>query len=165
MSIYQDHAYNHGIGWSTWHFEWITKYRYKVFNDVTLQKLCYIFLQEAAKRHSFEIEDLEVASDHVHVIAKLRPSMSPAQAVNFLKGYSSRMLFKSEEQRLKSWYWKREKERSLWGKGKFMASIGHITLEKAKNYIKNHGNHDAKSTIKGNPHHSWLGRMSILNKI
>ena len=147
MSIYQDHAYKHGVGWSTWHFEWVTKYRYKVFSNAKLQKLCEIFLQEAARRYRFEIEEMEVATDHVHVIAKLRPSMSPAKAVQLMKGYSSRMLFMAEEERLNSFYWRSAKKRSLWGDGKFMGSVGHITLEKAKEYVKNHETHDAKSLL------------------
>ena len=161
MSIYHDHAYKHGVGWSTWHFEWVTKYRYKVFRVEQLQKLCVIFLHEAARRYRFSIEELEVADEHVHVIAHLRPSMSPAQAVRLMKGYSSHMLFKVEEQRLKSFYWQKAKKRSLWGDGKFMASVGHITLEKAKEYVKNHKAHDAKLFVSRNPHHSWLGRRSI----
>ena len=163
MSIYHDHAYKHGVGWSTWHFEWITKYRYKVFRVEQLQKLCVIFLHEAARRYRFGIEELEVAEDHVHVIASLRPSMSAARAVQLMKGYLSHMLFKVEEQRLKSFYWRDAKKRSLWSDGKFMASVGHITLEKAKDYVKNHKAHDAKLFFIRNPHHLWLGRRSIIN--
>src|SRR3989338_4764889 len=144
MSIYQDHAYKHGVGWSTWHFQWVTKYRYKVFSDVTLQKLCEIFMLEAARRYKFEIDEMEVAADHVHVIVKLRPSMSPAEAVMLMKGYSSRMLFIAGEQLLQSFYWRDAKKRSLWGDGKFMASVGYITLDKAKEYVKNHKAHDAE---------------------
>ena len=147
MSIYQDHSYKHGIGWSTWHFQWCTKYRYKVFADPKLQKLCGIFLLEIGKRHRFEIENFEVDIDHVHVIAKLRPSMSPATAVQLMKGYTGRMLFLSEEKRLKSFYWKEKSKRSLWGSGKFISSIGHITLEKAREYLENHGAYDAKFVV------------------
>ena len=144
MTNYQDHAYKHGVGWSIWHFQWVTKFRYNVFRNVKLQKLCEIFIHEAAKRHRFEIIDFEVATNHVHVIAKLRPSMSPASALQSLKGYTSRLLFMAEEERLKAFYSRDIEKRSLWGKGKFAASIGHITLDVAKEYIRNHKAHDAK---------------------
>ena len=144
MSIYQDHAYRHGVGWSTWHFQWVTKYRYRVFSDVRLQKLCEIFLLEAVRRYKFEIDELEVAPDHVHVIAKLRPSMSPSKAVMLMKGYSSRMLFMANEQQLNNFYWRDAQSRSLWGDGKFIGSVGHITLETAKEYVRKHETYDAK---------------------
>ena len=150
MSIYQDHTYKHGIGWSTWHFQWVTKYRRKVFEDPELQKLCEVFLHEAAKRHRFELDELEVAPDHVHIIARLRPSMSPAQAVQLMKGYTALLLFKVAEAKLKKWYWQEPGKRSLWGAGKFMASVGHITLEVAKDYVRNH-----------ETHHAELGYLSI----
>ena len=145
MSIYQDHAYKHGVGWNTWHFQWVTKYRRKVFEDSSLQKLCEIFLEEAAQRYAFAIEEKEVALDHVHVIAKLRPSMSPSEAVGLMKGYTARMLFKAEPEKLRRHYWKQEGKRSLWGAGKFMGSVGHITLEVAKAYVKNHEARHAKA--------------------
>ena len=163
MSIYQDNTYKHGIGWSTWHFQWVTKYRRKVFEDVELQKLCEIFLYETAKRHNFVIENLEVAADHVHVIARLRPRMSPSYAVQLMKGCTALLLFKIAEEKLEEFYWREPGKRSLWGAGKFMGSIGHITLETAKEYVKNHEAHHAEAftSIIGNPHHLWLGRMSI----
>ena len=158
MTIYQDHAYKHGVGWSTWHFQWVTKYRYKVFIEVKLQKLCEIFIYEAAKRHNFKIVDLEIDVDHVHVLVEIRPSVAPARVVNILKGYSARMLFMAAEKDLKKFYWRSKRVRSLWGKGKFIGSIGHITLEKAKIYLEAH---HAKAFFTRNPHHLWLGRMSI----
>ena len=166
MTIYQAHAYKHGVGWSTWHFQWVTKYRRKVFEDVGLQKLCEIFLHEVEKRHSFVIEELEVASDHVHVIAKLRPSMSPSQAVQLMKGYTARMLFLAEPEKLRRFYWEEPGKRSLWGAGKFMGSVGHITLEVAKDYVKNHEAHHAKKLVViKNPHPSGLGSVQIVEQV
>lgn len=153
MTVYQTNAYKHSVGWSAWHFQWVTKYRRKVFEDVGLQKLCEIFLHEAAKRYGFAIEELEVAEDHVHVIVRLRPSMSPAQAVQFMKGYTARMLFLAEPEKLKKFYWEKPGKRSLWGDGKFVGSVGHITLDIAKDYVKNHeARHAKKSSYQKNPH-------------
>ena len=145
MTLYQDNAYKHGIGWSIWHPEWNTKYRYKIFKDEELQMLCGIFFREAAKRYKFHLEDSEVQTDHVHLLVHLRPSMSPAKAVNLIKGYTSRVMFLQAGNKLRRYYWKSEKRRSLWGSGKFMASVGHITPEKAKEYVENQKAHHAKS--------------------
>ncbi|MBI2662342.1 IS200/IS605 family transposase [Candidatus Woesearchaeota archaeon] len=109
-------------------------------DQVSLQCVCRCqtskalrnFLYEVAKRFRFCIEELEVAPNHVHVIATLRPSVGPAQVLGLMKGYTSRMLFILEEQKLKKFYWREKGKRQLWGDGKFIASVGHITLEKAK---------------------------------
>jgi putative transposase len=159
MTLYQDNAYKHGVGWSIWHFEWVTKYRYKVFKDAELQKLCGIAFEEAARRYRFRLEDYEIQPDHVHLLVHLRPSMSPSQAVGLVKVYTSRLLFLAAKDKLASYYrWKVGK--SLWGDGKFMASVGHITLEKAKEYLEKQETHHANN-IRGNPHPLGLGRMSI----
>ena len=154
---YSDHKYTHGIGWSMCHMEWVTKYRYKVFRDEDLKTLCLILLDECAKRHNFRIEEKEVKSDHVHVLVSLRPSMSPSKAMSLLKGYTSRLLFRLKEEKLSSWYSRSFRERSLWGDGKFMGSVGHISLEKAKEYLIKQEAHHA---TRGNPHPLGLGRMS-----
>jgi putative transposase len=95
--------------------------------------LCKIAIMETAKRHDIEILDEEVDINHVHVIASLPLTMTPARAVQLLKGCSARLLFK-EVQHLQSIY----PRGHLWSPGKFMASVGHITIDKAKAYLEAH---------------------------
>jgi len=59
--------------------------------------------------------------------------MTPVEALHLLKGYTSRCLFISIDH-LKRLYPKKH----LWSPGKFIGSVGHITLEKAKQYIETH---------------------------
>ena len=143
---YSDHKYRHGLGWNICHMQWVTKYRYRVFSDLKLKNLLLVLLEEASKRHKFQLLELEVQPDHVHALVALRPSMPPSFALQIMKGYSSRMLYILEEHKLEKWYYKTDKERSLWGEGKFMGSVGHITLEKAKEYLEKQETHHAKST-------------------
>ncbi len=114
MTLYREHAYKRGVGWSIWYLEWVTKYRCAVFNDPVLQKLCGIAFEEAAKRYDFRLDEYEIQPDHVHLLVHLRPSMSPAEAVRLIKGYSSRLLFLAEAERLGRYYWKPKGKRSLW---------------------------------------------------
>jgi putative transposase len=142
MNVYKQHAYNRSVGWSTWHMQWCTKYRYKVFGRLEYKNLCTIFLYEAARRGGFSILDCEVDVDHVHVLASLPLTMTPAHAVQQLKGFTARCLF-MELPHLRRIY----KRRHLWGCGKFIGSVGHITLDKARNYLEAH---HAKAIL-GNP--------------
>ena len=156
---YSDHNYRHGIGWTICHMEWVTKYRYKIFSDSKLKNLCEILLHECAKKYKFRIDELEIQPEHVHVLVMLRPSMSAAKAMSLMKGYTSRLFFLLEEEKLAEWYNQSPGDRSLWGDGKFFGSVGHITLEKAKEYMEKQEAHHAKS-FNRNPHHLWLGGMS-----
>ena len=133
MNVYQQNRHAHSVGWSTWHFEWCTKYRYKMFRKEYLKNLCLIAIQEVAKRHKIEIIDAEVDIDHVHVIASIPLTVTPSRALHLLKGLSSKMLFQ-----LVPNFRKRYKKGHLWSPGKFIASVGHITVEKAKQYLEEH---------------------------
>ena len=157
---YSDHRYKHGIGWTMCHMQWVTKYRYKVFSDLKLKNLLEILLMESSRKHNFNLIETEVQPDHVHALVALRPSMPPSFALQVMKGYSSRMLFLMEKERLSKWYFDNGKERSLWGDGKFIGSVGHITLEKAKEYLENQEAHHAK-IIRENPHPLGLGSINF----
>lgn len=133
MDTYRRHGHAHSIGWSTWHLQWCTKYRYKIFITQQLRELCLIAIYDAAKRHRIEIVDAECDTNHVHVIVSLPLTMTPSFAVMVLKGSSARVIL-HEAPQIQRLY----KGKCLWSPGKFMGSIGHITLDKAKQYLEAH---------------------------
>ena len=133
MSIYRQNAHAHSVGWNTWHFEWCTKYRYKIFKQLYLKNLCLVTIREAAKRYKIKIMDIEVDVDHIHVIVSIPMTMAPTKALHLLKGFSSKLLFG-----LVPNLRKRYPKGHLWRPGKFAASIGHITVDKAKQYLEAH---------------------------
>ena len=131
MNIYQQNRHAHSVGWNTWHFEWCTKYRYKMFRQEYIKNFCLIAIQEAARKHGIDIIDIEVDMDHVHVIVAIPMTMTPVRALCLIKGISSKLLFQ-----LVPNFRKRYSKGHLWSPGKFAASVGHITLEKAKQYLE-----------------------------
>ena len=130
----------HANGRSTWHIEWCTKYRYKIFSTEKNKNLCRIALQEAAKKSATEILELEVEPEHLHLIAEIPLTKSPVEAIRDLKSLSARILF-----RLLPKLRYRYPKRRLWSRGKFAISVGNITLDKAKEYVKNQKAHHAKA--------------------
>jgi putative transposase len=138
--LYEANTKSHSVGWSLYHLQWCTKYRYKIFKQEKLKNLCEIAIREAGTRHRIEIEEIEVQPDHVHLIAKIPLRMSASEALNLLKGFSSRLIFL-----LVPKYKLRYPQGHLWSKGKFAGSVGHMTLEVAKQYVKNQEAHHAKS--------------------
>ncbi len=142
MRYSKNFRHQHANGLSTWHFEWCTKYRYKVFSSLNNKNLCTIALNEAAKKAQVELLELEVQPEHVHMIAGLPLTKTPIDAIRDLKSLSARILFTL----IPKLRW-RYPQRKLWSKGKFAMSVGNITLEKAKEYVQNQGTHHAKVLV------------------
>ena len=69
--------------------------------------------------------------EHVHVIAQLPPGMSQSRAVQLLKGASSYELF-----RLVPNFRLRYPKGNFWSRGNFKDTVGRMTIEAAKKYVK-----------------------------
>ena len=123
---------SHSVGISMWHFEWCTKYRYKMFGKEQYKNLITACIRKAASMHEIKIIELNVQPEHVHCVVGIKLSISPAYAVQILKGVSSRLFFQFHEKA-----GLRYPRHHLWSPGKFAASLGFIQLEVAKNYVRN----------------------------
>jgi len=122
----------HSIGISIWHFEWCTKYRYKMFGKEKYLTLITACIRRAASLHKIKIVIIEVLPEHVHCEAELLLDMSASKALQILKGLSSKFFFEHHEKaRL------RYPKGHLWSRGKFAASIGFVQREVVTEYIKN----------------------------
>ena len=130
----------HAVGGSTWHFEWCTKYRYKLFRKEYLKNLCLIALNEAAKRHGIEILEMDVQPNHLHMLAHIPLRLNPLKALQYLKGFSSRLLFEIKP-KLRLLYPKGY----LWSRGKFAASVGDVDINYVVDYVRNQKAHHAKA--------------------
>ena len=127
---------NHSVGLYMWHFEWCTKYRYKMFKKEEYQKLAEACIRRAASLHKITIIEISVMPEHVHVVIRISLNISPAKALNILKGLSAKFFFEHHERaRL------RYPRGHLWSKGKFAASLGFVEADVVKNYVRNQEKH------------------------
>ena len=90
MRNYKSYRRSHCVGWSEFHLQWCTKYRYKLFKNNLYNNICAIFLVECSKCYNFKLQEFEIDIDHVHVIVSLPLVMSPSQVVMYLKDFSSK---------------------------------------------------------------------------
>ena len=131
---------NHSVGISMWHFEWCTKYRYKMFGKDEYKNLIIACIRRAASMHEIKIIELNVQPEHVHCVVGIKLSISPVYALQILKVGSARLFFQFHERaRL------RYPRGHLWSPGKFAASLGFIQIETAKNYVRNQSEHHTGS--------------------
>ncbi len=125
------HSTSHAVYQNVHHFEWCTKYRYKVFNTPELINACEASIRDAAERHGITILELSVMSEHVHCVVEIRPSMSVSTAEGLLKGASAHDLF-ARLPELRKRYWGGH----LWSAGRFSRSLGEISIGMARHYVR-----------------------------
>ena len=135
---------SHTVGQSAWHFEWCTKYRYKMFKQEKYKNTAEAALRDAAQRHGIVLRELAVAPDHCHTAVELPPTMSPSKAMGLLKGASAYEIFRAEPK-----FRLRYPRGHLWSRGKFYRSAGDAALETIDNYVRHHD--EKQTTLKQFP--------------
>ena len=126
---------------STYHIVLVPKYRYKIFYNRRVKKDCELIIKNICMELGYKIHAIEIVADHVHLFLEFDPSTSLSKVVQYLKGGSSHRLFKLHPE-LKKRYW----GGSLWSSGKFFRSVGNVTADTIKHYIKNlRGNQKRRS--------------------
>jgi len=89
-------------------------------------------IQECSDVNRWQVSEINVMPDHVHILIRLRPDISVSKAVQLLKGRSSKVIRK-EFLFLKEFYW----GANFWLKGFFVETVGQLSEEAIKKYIKN----------------------------
>ena len=126
------HSSEHLIYSCKYHVVFCPKYRRKVLVDGIDTRLKEILL-DTAERHGFDIPDLEVMPDHVHLLIDCNPRYGIIQCIKDLK-HESASLLRKEFPVLRS------KLPNMWTRSTFIGSIGSVSLEVVKKYIDDQKN-------------------------
>ncbi len=120
---------NNGVVYSCkYHVVWCPKYRRKVLVDGVDERLKEI-AHAVAEEMRFEIIEMEVMPDHVHMLVEVDPQLGIHKAVKRIKGRSSHDL--REE-----FPWLRRRLPSLWTNSYFVSTVGGAPLAAARRYIE-----------------------------
>ena len=111
-----------------YHLIFCPKFRRRVLVDGVDTRLKEILLEIAAERR-YVIETMEIMPDHVHLFIRIPPTISIFDAVNKLKGKSSRLI--REE-----FPWMKKRIPTLWTRSYYVESVGHISEDVVKKYIE-----------------------------
>lgn len=128
---YQLKHYSHKVGVNYWHFEWCTKYRYKMMQKFGNMNLVKAAIRKAAHEHGIKIYELEVPVDHVHTLLSLPRGMSDAKAFQLLKGRSAYLIFRAKPK-----FRLRYPKGHFWARGGCAITVGYNDFNKTSNYIK-----------------------------
>jgi len=96
--------------------------------EITLKKVLY----QISNTYQYEIKELEIMPDHIHLFISTKPTVAPSDVVRTLKSISAIELFKLFPD-LKKFY---ARCGSLWSKGYFASTVGKVSEETVKRYIQ-----------------------------
>jgi len=111
-----------------YHVVWCPKYRRKVLTGEIETRLKDLIL-EAALEIQADIIEMEIMSDHVHLLVEVDPQYGIHRAIKHIKGrtsYHLRKEFKSLTTKLPT----------LWTNSYFVSTVGGAPLEIIKQYIE-----------------------------
>ena len=113
-----------------YHLVWIPKYRKRVLRGkiaIRLRGLLY----DGCRINRWWIGRINIQYDHVHVLIRLNPKDSVANAIQILKGATSRIIRK-EFPELEEFLW----GDSFWADGYFAESVGKVDEAVVRKYIE-----------------------------
>jgi len=123
---------SHAVYDTKYHLVWAPKYR-KWMRDEIRTRVEQLF-DKIAQDFGFEIDEMEIAPDHVHLFLSFPPQYAIAKVVGILKSISSSVLFK-EYPELREELWSRQ----FWEDGYFARTVGdEVTAKMIQRYIAYH---------------------------
>ena len=115
-----------------YHFVWIPKYRHKVFKSPYREVLKDI-IRKVGYDYDINIIELEVPLDHIHMVVKSEPKISPSYIMQVIKSISARKFFEFYPNIKNKYFWGGK----LWTQSYFVESIGNANEETIRRYVKN----------------------------
>ena len=110
-----------------YHVIFCPKYRRDVLVDDVASRLKEILI-DAAHQYDFEIIEMEVMPDHVHLLIDCNPRFGIMECVRKMKSASASILRKEFKHLC-------TKMPSMWTRSTFISTVGSVSLETVKRYI------------------------------
>lgn len=121
---------SHVVYQCTYHIVWVPKYRYRVLTGA-IQELVEHDIRALCTWKDVEVIELNVQSDHVHLVCSIPPKLSVSNVLGVLKGKLAIKLFKSYPALKKKPYWGNH----FWARGYFVNTVG-IDEDLIRRYVK-----------------------------
>ena len=113
-----------------YHFVFIPKYRKRVLKG-EIAKRIEGMIKFAAQIHNWEIFELAIQKNHIHLYIGAQPKWSPSKIMNVIKGGSSKKIRELFPE-LDEVYW----GATFWADGYLVKSVGQITDKVISKYVQ-----------------------------
>jgi len=114
-----------------YHFVWCPKYRKPILKGEVAGTL-RLLLETMCRTKNWELLELEIRPDHIHLFLSAPPYESPTGIIKILKGVSAIQLFKALPQ-LKQ----QLRKGHLWSPGYYVGTAGNVSAATIQKYIQN----------------------------
>lgn len=118
-----------------YHFVWTPKYRGKVLGVQKVQDELFRIFNSVTKWKHWEIIELNIQEDHIHLVLLANPKVSPSYIMQILKGKSSAWIKKKIKRKHEIF-----ERQSVWARGYFVSTIG-IDEFIIRRYVKHQHKH------------------------
>lgn len=112
-----------------YHFVFCPRYRRKIFLIPRVEERFKTLVKEKCEEMEINIIAIECDKDHVHIFLNCLPTLSPANIMQNIKGYTSKIL--REE------FVQLSKMPSLWTRSYFVSTAGNVCSGTIKKYVEN----------------------------
>ena len=125
-----------------YHIVFIPKYRKKQLQGQVRADVREI-IRTLCGYKGVEIIDGAVCPDHVHLCVSIPPKMSISTFMGYLKGKSTLMIYDRHPNLQSKW------NKAFWARGYYVATIGNVTEEAIKKYVREQSEESRKEDSEG----------------
>jgi putative transposase len=122
-----------------YHIVWCPKSRKRLPEAV--QRSLKLSIRSIAEARGWEVKELEVMPDHVHLFIGAPPTESPTGIVKILKGTTGVLMFREHPSLQRTF-----RHGHLWSPSYYVGTFGHISAETVARYVR-----DQKLHVVGRP--------------
>jgi putative transposase len=113
-----------------YHIVWIPKYRFKLLTDKVAQEVKHC-MRAFSSQLGGEVTELNVQSDHVHLLVMVPPKVSISDFVGTVKGKTAIRVFNGFSELKEKPYWGNH----FWARGYCVDTVG-LDAEMIRKYVK-----------------------------
>lgn len=121
----------HSVYNLNYHLVFVTKYRNEVLRG-TVEAYLKERIQELCLEYEFELLEMEIMPDHIHLFVSAPPKVAPMRIAQTLKSKLARGVFRRFPTLKKRRFW----NAGLWSRGCYYGSAGTVTAETIQRYIQ-----------------------------
>jgi putative transposase len=122
---------NHSVSELGFHIVWVTKYRRPALAG-GVGVMCKNIIAETCAAYGWDLLEIEVMPDHVHVFVQIKPSVAPSEVARTLKSISAVQIFYAHPTLKGRKFW----GSGLWSPSTYYGSVGHVSEDTVRRYIQ-----------------------------